>query len=157
MKIQDLRDDLAEMRYFRKSYLRKMKNEAGGGMLPMDGTLGGGGGGGGVDGDGGVVRPKPWSKWDGPMRPGNPLYATPQNPFFKGWTQENIDLYLEAVRLGRVPRPLSPIGPPIRPDRGPQPEPESPDWDNTPIDIRQVEGTPFGDLWRELFGSNPPS
>jgi hypothetical protein len=35
MKIQDLRDDLAEMRYFRKSYLRKMKNEMGGPMLPM--------------------------------------------------------------------------------------------------------------------------
>jgi hypothetical protein len=67
MKIQDLRDDLAEMRYFRKSYLRKMKNEAGGGMLPMPvdgsghgswpawGGDGDGDGGGGQDdgGDGG--------------------------------------------------------------------------------------------------------
>jgi hypothetical protein len=36
MKIQDLRDDLAEMRYFKKSYLRKMsQQEAGGPMLPM--------------------------------------------------------------------------------------------------------------------------
>jgi len=40
MKIQDLRDDLAEMRYFKKSYLRKMQNETsasigGGPELPM--------------------------------------------------------------------------------------------------------------------------
>lgn len=35
MKIQDLRDDLAEMRYFKKSYLRKMQQEAGGPMQPM--------------------------------------------------------------------------------------------------------------------------
>ena len=35
MKIQDLRDDLAEMRYFKKSHLRKMKSEMGGPMLPM--------------------------------------------------------------------------------------------------------------------------
>ena len=48
MKIQDLRDDLAEMRYFRKSYPRKMKNEMGGPMLPMPH------GNGGTDADGPV-------------------------------------------------------------------------------------------------------
>ena len=35
MKIQDLRDDLAEMRYFRKSHLRKMSQQEAGGVKPM--------------------------------------------------------------------------------------------------------------------------
>ena len=35
MKIQDLRDDLAEMRYFKKSYLRKMSQQEAGDVEPV--------------------------------------------------------------------------------------------------------------------------
>jgi hypothetical protein len=35
MKIQDLRDDLAEMRYFKKSHLRKMSQQEAGDVKPV--------------------------------------------------------------------------------------------------------------------------
>ena len=40
MKIQDLRDELSEMRYFKKSHLRKMQNETGPTMKPFAPDLG---------------------------------------------------------------------------------------------------------------------